>query len=100
MKILEKNFTYKGFEHSQILREGNIAIYKQKLQSGITEKFEVIIIESHNGYEIAGQKFPPSEMYPSSTQWGVKGFTLLTYEDALKKMNLLKKNNIKNGKKK
>lgn len=99
MKVLEKNFTYKGFEHSQVLREGNIAIYKQKLQEGVTERFEVVTIDSHNGYEIAGQKFPPSEMYPSSNQWGVKGFTLLTYEDALEKFNFLKKQEKKKGKK-
>ena len=92
MKTLEKKFTYKEFEYSQIIREGNLAIYKQKLKDvdGST-RFEVIIIESHNGYEISGQKIPPSEMYPSSTQWGVKGFTLLTYDDALRKMEVLKK---------
>jgi hypothetical protein len=91
MKILEKKFTYKNFEHVQLFREGNLAIYSQKIAGGKSEKFEVIIIDSHNGYEIAGQKFPPSEMYPSSNQWGVKGFTLLTYEDAMDKINVLKK---------
>lgn len=92
MKTLEKKFTYKEFEYSQILRDGNFAIYRQKLKDGgKSETFEVIIIDSHNGYEIAGQKIPPSEMYPSTNQWGVKGFTVLSYDDALKKLETLKK---------
>lgn len=91
MKKIEKKFKYKGFEHTQLFREDNLAIYRQKLTGSKSEKYEVIVIDSHDGYEIAGQKFPPSEMYPSSNQWGVKGFTHLTYEDAMDKINFLKK---------
>jgi len=93
MKIIEKNFTYRNFEYTQLFREGKLAIYEQKLKDdGVGRWYETVIIESHNGYELAGQKFPPSEMYPSSTQWGVKGFTFQTYDDAMEKLKKLKKN--------
>jgi hypothetical protein len=90
MKLLEKEFTYKGFTMTQMYRDGKYAIYKQSREGYKGVTYEAVIIESHNGYELAGQKFPPSEVYPSSTQWGIKGFTLQTYEDALKKINYLK----------
>jgi hypothetical protein len=91
MKIIEKEFTYKNFNYKQLLRDGKIAIYQQTLKGGQKFNYEVVIIEEHNGYEIAGNKFPPSEMYPSSNQWGVKGFTFTDYDDALVKFKKLKK---------
>jgi hypothetical protein len=95
MKTIDKEFTYKNFNYKQILRDGKIAIYEQKLKDGIKINYEVVIIEEHNGYEIAGNKFPPAEMYPSSNQWGVKGFTFTDYDDAFVKFKKLKKKNEK-----
>lgn len=91
MKILEKEITYKGFDLKQLFRDGKFAIYEQSKSEHNFKKYEVVVIESHNGYEIAGQHFPPAEMYPSSAQWGVKGFTLDSYDDALNKIKYLKK---------
>ena len=90
MKILDKKIHYNGFDFTQMYRDGKFAIYKQTKKKWKSAVYEAIIIESHNGYELAGQKFPPSEMYPSSAQWGIKGFTELTYEDALDKIKCLK----------
>lgn len=89
MKILEKSFTRKKFQYDQLCRKGNLAIYTQKhLESeGLT--YEVIIIKSHNGYEIAGTKIEPSEVYPSDTQWGILGWTCQTLEAAQNKMKKL-----------
>ena len=95
MKTIDKEFTYKNFNYKQILRDGKIAIYEQTLKDGKKLNYEVVIIEEHNGYEIAGNKFPPAEMYPSSNQWGVKGFTFTNYDDALIKFKKLKKKNEK-----
>jgi hypothetical protein len=96
MKTIQKKFTYKTFQYKQLLREENVAIYEQKLKDAedglsLKKNYEVVVIDSHNGYEIAGNIIPPSEMYPSSNQWGVKGFTCLSYEDALVKFKKLKK---------
>jgi len=89
MKILEKEFTYKGFIFNQLYRDGKFAIYEQSREDFKVKKYEAVVIESHNGYDLAGQHFPPAEMYPSSTQWGVKGFTLDSYDDALYKIKHL-----------
>ena len=91
MKILEKEITSKGFKYTQLLREDKLAIYEQSKKGHGIKKYEVIVIDSHDGYEIGGQQVLPSEMYPSSTLWGVKGFTMESYDDALKKMKILKK---------
>ncbi len=71
MKILEKHITYKGFDLHQKYRDGKFAIYEQSKNDLHSKWYEAIIIESHNGYEIAGNYCPPSEMYPSPNQWGV-----------------------------
>lgn len=91
MKILEKELTHKGFNYKQLYRDGKFAVYEQSKDGYDFKKYEAIVIESHNGYEIAGNYCPPSEMYPNASQWGDKGFTLDTYEEAMKKINQMKK---------
>jgi hypothetical protein len=91
MKILEKDITYKGFVLKQKYRDGKFAIYEQS-KKGVKKKwYEVIVIESHDGYEIAGNYIAPAEVYPSSNSWGFKGFTLNTMEEAEKKIKFLKR---------
>jgi len=86
MKTLEKKFTNKNFSYKQVVREGDVAIYEQKLidDQATISRYEVIIIRSHDGYEINGNKIAPSEMYPSANQWWQLGWTCLTLEDAQK----------------
>lgn len=91
MRILEKEISHKGFDYKQLYRDGKFAIYEQTKKGYEFKKYEAIIIESHNGYEIAGNYCPPSEMYPNAGQWGEKGFTLESYDEALEKIKLLKK---------
>lgn len=92
MKKLEKEITKKGFKYTQVKREGNKAIYLQeRLEKNSTlKKYEVIQIKKHDGYEINGVKILPSEVYPSSTQWGTHGWTFEDLEDAEKKYKKLK----------
>ena len=92
MKILEDNFSSKGFNLSLVKREGDVAIYKKTLENSETDAhdFEVIAIKRHNGYEIAGIKMPPAEMYPSNTQWGDWAYTCTSREDADKRFIQLK----------
>jgi len=73
-------------------RDGDVAIYKKKLDEVDSEAFnyEVIAIKRHNGYEIAGVKMPPAEMYPSDSQWGEWAFTCIDREDADKRFVQLK----------
>lgn len=80
-KPLETNFTLKGFRHTQLKREGDIAIFhKVAMEGPIHPKafdagFEVAVISRHDGYEIAGNHFPPAEIYPSNEQWGTRGWS-------------------------
>jgi hypothetical protein len=92
MKILEKKFTNKNFSYKQILREGNLAIYEQTLidSDAKNKRYEVIIIKSHDGYEIAGNVLPPGEMYPSANQWGKLGWTCMDIKDAEKRFKKVK----------
>ena len=73
------------------MREDRLAIYEQSKKGHDVKKYEVIIIDSHDGYEIGGQHVIAAEVYPSSTSWGIKGFTMETYDDALNKIKSLKK---------
>jgi hypothetical protein len=91
MKILEKQLSHKGFDFKQLYRDGKFAIYEQTKEGSEFKKYEAIVIESHNGYEIAGNYCPPAEMYPNASQWGERGFTLDSYEDAMEKIKALKK---------
>jgi hypothetical protein len=93
LKILEESFTSKGFKFQQVKRHGDVAIYKKQFddpESG-NNHYEVIAIKRHNGYEIAGVKVLPSEMYPSDSQWGDWAFTCNTIEDANKRFDYLQK---------
>ena len=84
MKILPSRFRQKGFELVQITRENNKAIYKKsKLRNKVTS-YEVIIISSHNGYQLGEQYIEPAETYPSDSLWGVKGWTFITQKEAEK----------------
>jgi hypothetical protein len=90
MKKIEKEFCQKDFYHKQIHREQDYAIYERWWKDSPEKKhYEVIKIQSHNGYAIAGQKYPPSEFYPGSNSWGLHGFTSVSKEDAYKRLDKL-----------
>jgi len=89
MKILEKSFERKKFQYDQIYRKGNLAIYKQKNIEYGSLTYEAIVIKSHNGYEIMGNKIPPSEVYPCDSQWGDLAWTYQTLEEAQNKIKQL-----------
>lgn len=85
MKKLEKTFNKKGFTFTQITREGNKAIYRQDKSDYTSSSFEVVKIGSHNGYELNGTKIAASETYPSTSLWGIQGWTYQTLDEAKKK---------------
>jgi hypothetical protein len=91
MKKIETKFTKKGFKYTQVVRKGDKAIFTQERteKGSIIKNYEVVVIKKHNGYEIGGNIIPPSEVYPSSTQWGTLGWTFQNLEDARKKYDTL-----------
>lgn len=74
MKKLEKVFTSKGYTYTEIIRKGKKAIYRQD-KDNQAPSYEVVKIGSHNGYELNGVKIVPAETYPSTSLWGVQGWT-------------------------
>lgn len=76
MKTLATEITAKGFTYRQVTRDGNVAIYSQHDHpSSKPGAYEVIIIQSHDGYEIGGAHIPAAESFPSTSAWGSKGWT-------------------------
>ena len=89
MKTLPKLFTKKGFTYKQIKRVGDKAIYEQSKKGQEHVSFETIKITRHNGYELGGQKIPPGESYPSTSQWGLMAWTFTTLSDAERKFKTI-----------
>jgi len=89
MKILPTCFRENKFLHLQLQREGSYAIFRRQRENASRFHFEVIVIDSHNGYTIAGNYCPPAEMYPNAKQWGNKGWTFTDETEARAKFNSL-----------
>lgn len=90
MKRLLTEFTKLGWQFTQISRNGNVAIYRKKRIGGNAVSFEVVIVQSHDGFKVpkkeGGKKdIPPSEFYPSSAQWGTLGWSYETLTSAQQK---------------
>jgi hypothetical protein len=77
MRELLKTFKKDGFTHTQVAREGDLAIYRRmkQIRDVTIEHLEVIIIRRHSGYMIAGKKIEAAETYPDSERWGDYGWT-------------------------
>ncbi len=88
MKILPLEFEHKNFFFKQLKRIKNIAIY-ERWSKNCPKHFEVIIINSHNGYKIKDYEAPPSEFYPNAKEWGIHGWTYMELGEAEKKFKKL-----------
>jgi hypothetical protein len=92
MKPIDTFFTYKGFDFRQIAREGDVAVYSQCFKGGkMPVAYEVVVIQKHDGYTIMGKTYPPAEFYPSTNDWGTKGFTIVTDDTTKMKQKALDK---------
>jgi len=84
-KKLSEEFIKGQFIFKQTDRKGDLAVYKKVNRHTKHFTYEVIKISRHDGYEVAGVKIEPAEVYPSSSVWGTYGWTFITYEKALEK---------------
>jgi hypothetical protein len=89
MRILSERFDKNGFRHEQIKRSDKAAIYK-RWKPGGSVHFEVVMIKRAT----RDFAFPSgvviengSEIYPSSEEWGVYGWTFREMETAVVKFN-------------
>jgi hypothetical protein len=93
MKKVPEKFSKKGFKHVLIKREESVALYKRKSEeSGHNWHYEVVIIAVHDGTYINGNLIEAGEIYPSTSQWGMMGWTYNDINMAEKKFSkVLKK---------
>ena len=88
MKPLPSTFTAKGFDHQLVQRQGNLAIYRRNRTGSARAHFEVIRVQHHNGFTLAGVSIPPAETYPTATQWGTNGWTCPDMDSAQRRLAL------------
>jgi hypothetical protein len=79
------SYTKNGYDFELLTRKGNVGVFCGSPKVGTIKTWEVIIIKSHNGREIAGNYFPPAEFPPSNEEWGSKGWTFSNSIDAMNK---------------
>lgn len=84
-KPLVTSFKHRGFDYRQIDRVGDVAIFEQSKPSLTGTWFEVVIVQRHGEYEIAGKKIEAAETMPPASAWGKQGWTLRDKSKALEK---------------
>lgn len=88
-KVIPTQFKKKGFNYTQLRREGMKAIYQQTREDSTINNYEVVRLGRHNGYSMGGSFIEPSETYPGSSLWGIMGWTCTDLESANKRFSQL-----------
>lgn len=86
---LAKRFRSKGFDYELLDRVGDVALFKQTKPIISRASFEVVIVQRHDGYSLAGTHVPPAETMPPTSLWGRLGFTYSDLAAANKKFREL-----------
>ena len=95
MKPMPLTFVKNTFAYEQVLRNGQIAIYKQRLNATADKPvrgclaFEVIRIKQVPEGEMFGRPIEAHETGPSNSSWGREGWTYPTLERAKEKFKEL-----------
>ncbi len=89
-KVVATQFRLLGFEHTQLRRVGDVAIYSQS-KPGLPDAYEVVRIQKHAAYSAFGKDFTAGESYPTPAQWGTEGWTYPKLEQAERKFRELVK---------
>ena len=77
-----------GFDLRQVERIGRVAIYEKT--KGPYKGWEIILIRKRPGRQLPGGKhIAAREQYPSSAEWGIRGWTAMSLANAKKQLNKL-----------
>jgi hypothetical protein len=86
MRTLPTEIIQGEFRLTQVQRAGHLAIYEKSTKTGISCGFEVIKIREskERNAVVAGKPrhFPAMEVYPTSEDWGQRGWTYQNLKDA------------------
>lgn len=74
-KPLETSFRSNGHDYKQVKRVGDVAMFEQTKPGTSGSWYEVVVVQRHNGYTIAGKNVPPAETMPPASAWGKHGWT-------------------------
>lgn len=94
MQPLPNTLNRNGFTHALRNREGHFAIFNVIANDTGRTTYEVIRIRTvkertHTSGVLAGKTFPAREVYPSSEEWGVNGWSYVDLDSAKKRLDLL-----------
>lgn len=93
MKELPQTWTRGGFSHEVLRREGMVALVQRQHRDVSTPHWEVVRLRVKPKRLLHGHWVGESEAYPSPEEWGERGWTYTTLEDAQAKfteMTMLK----------
>ena len=77
-----------GFDLRQVKRVGHVAIYEKT--KGTYKGWEIILIRKRPGRQLPGGKhIPAREQYPSSADWGIRGWTAMSLVSAKRQFDKL-----------
>ena len=85
MREIPQQYTKDGYTHTLLQRDGKVAIYEQR--KGDILYFETVVIRKRTAdNDFVGTK-AGDEYIPSSSEWGIYGWTYTSYEQAREKMS-------------
>ena len=91
MRPLDTSFTDRSYTYTQVEREGDLAIFQQQhKENPQVIRYEVVRIRRRAAQTLLdGTTVPDREAYPSSSSWGIYGWTCRSLEDARQMMRQL-----------
>ena len=85
---LPSGLRHDGFDLLQVERVGRVAIYEKT--KGTYKGWEIILIRRRPDRQLPGGNYIPArEQYPSSAEWGIRGWTAMSLADAKKQFDKL-----------
>ena len=77
-----------GFDLRQVKRVGHVAIYEKT--GGTYKGWEIILIRKRPDRQLpGGRHLPAREYYPSSADWGTRGWTAISLASAKRQFDKL-----------
>lgn len=98
MKTLPTQLKIHGFTLTQLLREGDVALYRQNKPGRSSVAYEVVKVLRHGKKSFATRnpdgstvmrEIEEGEYYPSTSEWGSRGWTFRDEESARAKVRSL-----------
>ena len=90
-KPLKTSFRSKGFDYRQLGRTGDVALFEQTKPELSEPRYEVVVVQRHEAYELGGRTIEAAETMPSTSSWGRFGWTYRDPKEAQKRFDELVK---------